>query len=90
MNMGILLLLAIIAIGSFAIGVVIVIGSLQMLRLKSRRWGMAASIMAILPCSPASLLGLVFGIWSLVVLNRPEVIAAFDVQSAAGPDPVRQ
>jgi len=88
--MGILLLGALIAIGSFVMGLVIIIGALQMLRLKSYRWGMAASILALLPCSPASLLGLVFGIWSLVVLNRPGVIAAFDSQSAPGSGPVRQ
>jgi hypothetical protein len=77
-------------IGSFAIGVLIIIGALQMMRLKSHRWGMAASVLALLPCSPASLLGLVFGNWSLVVLNRPGVIAAFDAQSAAGSGKVRQ
>lgn len=88
--MGILVLLIAIMIGSFTMGVLIIIGALQMLQLKSRRWGMAASVLALLPCSPANLLGLIFGVWSLVVLNRPSVIAAFDTQSAAGSNPIRR
>ena len=88
--MGILVLLIALMIGSFAMGVLIIIGALQMLGLKSRRWGMAASVLALLPCSPANLLGLIFGVWSLVVLNRPGVIAAFDAQSAAGSNPIRR
>ena len=43
-------------------------------------WGLciAASILAIVPClSPCCLVGLPIGIWCLVVLNRPEVKAAF-------------
>src|SRR6266481_3625561 len=89
---GLPVLLALIA--SFAIGVVMIIGALRMMRLESYRWAMAASVLALLPCSPVSLLGLVTGIWSLVVLNRRNVIAAFDAQttatggrSSAGPQP---
>ena len=85
---GLPMLLAFIA--SFVIGVVMIIGALKMMRLESYRWAMTASILALLPCSPVSLLGLAAGIWSLVVLNRPRVIAAFEMQSAAGPDSVRQ
>jgi len=88
--MGILVLLIAMMIGSFMIGLLIIIGALQMMGLNSRRWGMAASVLALLPCSPANLLGLIFGVWSLVVLNRPSVIAAFDSQSAAGSNPIRQ
>ena len=43
-------------------------------------WGLcvAASILAMVPCvSPCCLVGLPIGIWCLVVLNRPEVKAAF-------------
>jgi hypothetical protein len=86
---GLPVLLALIA--SFAIGVVMIIGALRMMRLESYRWAMVASVLALLPCSPVSLLGLVMGIWSLVVLNRRNVIAAFDAQTTApgGPSPIQ-
>lgn len=69
------------SLASLAIGVTMIIGALRMMRLRSYRWAMTASILALLPFSPASLLGIAIGIWSLVVLNRPNVRAAF----AAGP-----
>jgi hypothetical protein len=58
-------------------GLLITIGAIQMLR--RRAWGMAltGSIVALLPCSPCCILALPLGIWSLVVLNRPEVKAMF-------------
>jgi hypothetical protein len=37
----------------------------------------AAALLAVLPWSPAWLLGLPAGIWALVVLGRPEVMTAF-------------
>ncbi|MGE5194681.1 MAG: hypothetical protein ACM3U2_19495 [Deltaproteobacteria bacterium] len=78
---GLPLLLAFIA--SFVIGIVMIIGALKMMRLESHRWAMTASILALLPCSPVSLLGLAAGIWSLIVLSRPGVAAAFEAQEAA-------
>jgi hypothetical protein len=43
------------------------------------QWTMAivASVVAMIPCSCACILGLPIGIWSLVVLLKPEVKAAF-------------
>jgi len=69
-------------VGSFAIGVLMIIGALKMMRLESHRWAMTVSILALLPCSPAGLIGIIAGIWSLMVLNRPNVVAAFEAQSA--------
>ena len=61
-----------------AIGVVILLGALKMKRLESHGFAMAASILALVPCvSPCCLVGLPIGIWSLVVLSKPEVKAAF-------------
>jgi hypothetical protein len=71
-------------IASFVIGIVMIIGGLKMMRLESYRWAMTASILALLPCSPVGLLGLVMGIWSLVVLNRRHVIAAFGMPRQPG------
>jgi hypothetical protein len=62
---------------SFGMGIVMIIGGLKMMRLQSHGWAMTASVLALLPCSPAGLLGLVVGIWSLIVLSRPRVKAAF-------------
>jgi hypothetical protein len=45
-----------------------------------RGWGpaLAASILVMIPCvSPCCVLGLPIGIWSAIVLNRPDVRAAF-------------
>ena len=54
-----------------------VLGALRMMRLRSYGWAMTASILALLPCSLVSLLGIAMGIWSLAVLNRRNVRAAF-------------
>jgi len=63
-------------------GVIMIIGAVKMMRLRSYSWAMTASVAALLPCTPAWLLGLIMGIWSLVVLSRPEVKAAFAAQAA--------
>jgi hypothetical protein len=63
---------------SIAIGAVILFGAVKMMRLQNLGLAMAASILAVIPClSPCCCLGIPFGIWSLVVLNRPEVKSAF-------------
>jgi membrane-bound metal-dependent hydrolase YbcI (DUF457 family) len=61
------------------IAVFIIYFSLKMKDLK--QWGLAVavSIAAMLPCiSPCCIIGLPVGIWSLVILFRPEVRSAFD------------
>jgi hypothetical protein len=52
-------------------------GGLQMMRLRSRGWAMAGAIVAMVPCNLCCVLGLPFGIWALVALNKPEVVRAF-------------
>jgi hypothetical protein len=79
----IVLLLAVFA--QLAVGAVIIIGAIRMLRLQSYGWAMTASILALLPVSPVSLVGLVMGFWSLAVLNRRNVRAAF-AENALGPE----
>lgn len=47
---------------------------------KAEEWplAIAASILAMIPCiSPCCIVGLPIGIWCLVILNKPEVKAAF-------------
>jgi len=64
----------------------IVYGALQMRELKNYGLAMAASIVALIPCyGPCCCLAIPFGIWSLVVLAKPEVKAAFeDAQRGGG------
>ena len=58
--------------------IVILIGAMKMKNLESHGWAVAVSVIALLPCvSPCCLVGLPIGIWALVVLNKPEVKAAF-------------
>jgi hypothetical protein len=65
----------VIAIG---VAVVILLGALKMKKLESFGLAMTAAILAMIPClSPCCILGLPFGIWALVVLNKPEVKSAF-------------
>ena len=53
-------------------------GALKMKNLENFGLAMAASIIAIIPCfGPCCCIGIPAGIWSLVVLNKPEVKSAF-------------
>jgi DNA-directed RNA polymerase subunit M/transcription elongation factor TFIIS len=52
-------------------------GALKMKRLRSHGLAMTSSILAMIPCTGCCLLGLPFGIWALVVINRPEVRGEF-------------
>jgi predicted Zn finger-like uncharacterized protein len=52
-------------------------GGIQMYRLSNHGQAMTAAIVAMVPCSLCCLLGIPFGIWALVVLNKPEVKDAF-------------
>jgi hypothetical protein len=56
----------------------VALGAVSMIRLKSYRSAYTAAILSIIPvCSPCFLLGIPFGIWAIVVLNRPEVKKRF-------------
>ena len=60
------------------LGVIVLLGVLRMQALRNHQFAMIASIVAMLPClSPCCVLGLPFGIWALVVLNKPEVKSQF-------------
>ena len=57
---------------------VIIIGAVHMMRLKSYSSAMTAAVLAVIPlCSPCVVLGIPFGIWALVVLSNADVKAAF-------------
>jgi hypothetical protein len=56
----------------------VIYGGLKMQRLESYGWAVTSSILSLIFClNCCCCLGIPFGIWALVVLNRPEVRAAF-------------
>jgi hypothetical protein len=56
----------------------IALGAISMIRLTSYRSAYTAAIASLVPvCSPCFVLGIPFGIWAIVVLNRPEVRQRF-------------
>ena len=59
-----------------ATGLLTFVGAQRMMRLQSYGLAVAAGVLQLVP-SPGSLLGLPIGIWTLVVLTRHEVHAAF-------------
>jgi tRNA A-37 threonylcarbamoyl transferase component Bud32 len=61
-----------------AAGTVTAIGALQMLNLQHRWLALMGTALALVPLSPAWLLGLPLGLWSLAALQRAESQAAFD------------
>jgi hypothetical protein len=68
------------ALGAFPVlaGTVLqCIGAVRMMRVESYLWAVIAAILGLLPWSPSWVLGLPCSIWALVVLSRPEVMAAF-------------
>ena len=62
---------------NFAVGIMLIVGAVQMLRLKSYGWSLFATVLALVPCNLVSVIGIPIGIWSLIVLNRAEIKAAF-------------
>jgi hypothetical protein len=60
------------------VGVIVLIGAAKMQKLRNYQFALTASIVAMVPCiSPCCVFGLPFGIWALVVLNKPEVKSQF-------------
>jgi hypothetical protein len=61
-----------------AVGGLIIFGGIKMQSLESYGLAMTSSILSMIPClSGCCLVGLPLGIWSIVVLSKPEVKSAF-------------
>ena len=59
--------------------IVVIVGAIQMMQVKSHSMAKAAAIISCVPClTGCCLLGIPFGIWTLVVLNDPTVRQAFE------------
>jgi hypothetical protein len=63
--------------GATAVGVILILGGLQMMRLRSYGWAVSASVLAVLPLSAGFMIGIPMGIWALIMLYRPDVQEAF-------------
>jgi hypothetical protein len=58
--------------------IVTIIGAIGMLRYRKRFMALTACILSVIPClGPCFVLGLPFGVWGLVLLNKPEVRDSF-------------
>jgi hypothetical protein len=68
-------------------GIVTIVGGLKLKNLTGRGWVITGSILSMIPCtSGCCLLGLVFGIWALVALGKPDVKAAYAANGSSHPD----
>jgi hypothetical protein len=63
---------------TFIWGIIVPLAGVMMLKLRNYGAAMTGVIFAMLPCNLGCLLGLPFGIWAIVVLNRPDVKRAFE------------
>ena len=64
-------------VAMLSLGILTTFAGWQMMRLRSHGLAVTMSALALLPCHPAFLISLIFGIWALMVLNRPHIKAAF-------------
>ena len=68
----------IISFGTALIALLVIVASIQMLRMRTHGFAIAGSILAMLNIGNCCcIMGIPFGIWSLVVLLRPEVRDSF-------------
>jgi hypothetical protein len=74
MSGGLGIVFGIIGLGLYAF---LIWAALQMKQLRKWNISVAGSIVAMLPCSCCCIIGLPIGIWSLIVLMKPEVKSAF-------------
>lgn len=68
-------LIAPLAMGAYV--VLVVLGAWHLMQLRSYRLARLGSILALIPFTPGSIIGLPMGIWALVVIRDEQVQAAF-------------
>jgi hypothetical protein len=59
------------------LGFLIYVGAREMQRRGSYRWAVAASVLAMIPSHFGAVLGIPFGIWSLILLRKPQTRSEF-------------
>jgi hypothetical protein len=72
-------------IGVFAL--IILVGGVKLMSLGSPGLIYLAAVLSLLPCTACCVLGLVFGIWTMVVMGKPEVKAGFAARRRASRSP---
>ena len=60
-----------------ALNAFVLFGATKLLRLQNHTITTVAAVAAMLPCQCCCCFGLPFGIWALVVMNKPEVKSQF-------------
>jgi hypothetical protein len=68
---------ALIVGGGGVFGLPIILGAIYMLKLARYDFVRLAAALALVPCTVVFFLSLPFGLWSLIILHRPDVRAAF-------------
>jgi len=69
-----------------SVGFAVYLGAREMLRRGSYRWAVAAAVLAIIPLHWGALLGIPFGIWSLVLLRKARMKAEFQEAGDLSPE----
>ncbi len=85
-----LLAVCVTAVLQMAFGVVLIVAAAHMRKLEQYPLCVTASILAMLPVYPWWMIGVPIGIWSLVVVTRPESRLAFRRRRAGGATPERR
>lgn len=68
------------------VGFFVYVGAREMQRQGSYRWAVAAAVLAILPCHWGAIIGIPFGVWSLILLLKPEAKSQFQQQEGFAPE----
>lgn len=68
------------------VGFFVYIGAREMQRRGSYRWAVAASVLAMIPFHFGAVLGIPFGIWSLILLRNRHTKATFDKSDGFAPE----
>jgi len=68
------------------VGFFIYVGAREMQRRGSYRWAVAAAVLAMIPSHWGAIVGIPFGIWSLILLCRSETKSEFDQSDGFAPE----
>jgi hypothetical protein len=68
------------------VGFFVYVGAREMQRRGSYRWAVAASVLAMIPSHWGAVLGIPFGIWSLILLCRPQTRSEFKETGSFAPE----
>ena len=66
------------------VGIILIIGAVRMLHLRSYGLARVISILGLIPVAPGFVLSLPFGVWAMCLLGKPEVRAAFPRKQRPG------